>query len=482
MQWLLVIAALLAAPPEDSQQGPQLAATTGAAGVVMHIRLDDEAITPVAERFIRRSLQEAQQVNAQCLVIELDTPGGLMDSTRGVVKDILGSRVPVIVYVSPSGARAASAGVFITLSSHVAAMAPGTHIGAAHPVQVGGLPIAPPTTPEGPSLGNDQGEDGAASRPSAMEEKIVNDTRAWARALADLRGRNSQWAEQAVAESSSITADEALEQGVIDLIAGDLKELLQKLDGREVTLAGGHVVQLSTASAQLRTIEMWWGESLLAVISNPNIAFLLLMIGFYGVILEFYSPGWGIAGTLGAICLLLGFFGLSVLPVNYAGLALIVVSLALLVAEAFFVSFGALTAGGVVCLVLGGLMLVDSPTGFMRLSLGVVAPLSLATAAITVFLMGSVVRAHRHRVVTGGEGMIGDAAVACEKFAPQDGRYVGMVRAHAELWKAVSTAPVPSEAPLRVIGRERLTLIVASEEENKPHAQAVKTKELAATH
>ena len=475
MQWFFVIAVLIATPPEDSQQGPLAAVPTGAGAVVMHMRLDDEAITPVAERFIRRALQEAHQAGAQCVVIELDTPGGLMDSTRSVVKDILGSRVPVIVYVSPSGARAASAGVFITLASHVAAMAPGTHIGAAHPVQVGGLPIAPPTTPERPSPENSQGEDGVASRPSAMEEKIVNDTQAWARALADLRGRNAQWAEQAVAESSSITADEALEQGVIDLIASDLKELLQKLDGQEVTLAGGHLVQLRTESAQLRTIEMWWGESLLSVISNPNVAFLLLMIGFYGVILEFYSPGWGVAGTLGAICLLLGFFGLSVLPVNYAGLALITVGLALLVAEAFFVSFGALTAGGIVCLVLGGLMLVDSPTGFMRLSLGVVAPLSLATAAITVFLMGSVVRAHRHRVVTGGEGMIGDAAIACEDFTPQDGQYIGKVRSHGELWKAVSAAAVPSDAPLRVTGRERLTLIVASEEEGKLYAQAVKT-------
>ncbi len=420
----------------------------GANGVVIHIRLDNVPITPVSARFIARGIREAEEAGARCLIIELDTPGGLVESTQGIVKNIIASRVPVVVYVSPSGARAASAGVFITLSAHVAAMAPATHIGAAHPVNIGGAP-----TPA--SADTTSGEQ--TQRPSVMEEKMVNDAVAWSKSLAELRGRNVEWAALAVSESRSITNTEAVEQNVVDFTAENLEDLLAQIDGREVELETGPVT-LRTAGAELRPLRMWWGDQVLAVISNPNVAFMLLMFGFYGILFEFYTPGWGVGGTVGAICLVLGFFGMAVLPINYAGLALMALALGLFVAEAFVPAFGALTIGGVVCLVLGGLMLVDSPIEVMQVSATVVIPVALATAAITVFLVGSVVKAMRGRVQTGSEAMMGTEAVAQEAFAAQDDRYQGMVLTHGELWKAVSTTPVATGDILEIDNREGLTL------------------------
>ena len=435
--------------------------------VVALVRLEDEPITPVTARFLQRAHAEADALGAQCLIIELDTPGGLVDATRTVVKDLLASERPVVVYVAPESARAASAGVFITMSAHVAAMAPGTHIGAAHPVQIGGLPIGPapsPTTPtptpDGPDSGDQQSKD-TPPQParSATEEKIVQDTVAWARALAELRGRNVEWAKLAVAESRSITSSEALELGVIDLIAADLDDLLAQIDGREVACAGG-TVRLDTAHANVREIEMWWGEQLLAVISNPNVAVLLMVFGFYGILFEFYSPGWGVAGTLGVICLLLAFFGMAVLPINHVGLALILAALALFVAEAFVVSFGALTVGGIVCLILGGLMLVDSPPGFLRVSLAVLVPIAVSTALITLFLVGNIVKTHRLPVYTGDQGLEDAEAEALDDFAPVDGHYRGTVRIHGELWTALGPEPVSAGQRVTVQRREGLSLLV----------------------
>ena len=417
-------------------------------GVVIAMRLDNVPITPVSARFIERGIREAEEARARCLIIELDTPGGLVESTQGIVKNIIASRVPVAVYVSPSGARAASAGVFITLSAHVAAMAPGTHIGAAHPVTIGGAPApAPADTTSG----------GQESSPSVMEQKMVNDAVAWSKSLAELRGRNVEWAALAVSESRSITNTEAVEQNVVDFTAEHLEDLLAQMDGREVELETGPVT-LRTTGAELRPLRMWWGDQILAVISNPNVAFMLLMFGFYGILFEFYSPGWGVGGTVGAICLVLGFFGMAVLPINYAGLALIALALGLFVAEAFVPTFGALTLGGVVCLVLGGLMLVDSPIEVMRVSATVVIPVALATAAISVFLVGSVVKAMRGKVQTGSAAMMGTEAVAQQAFAPEDGHYQGLVLTHGELWKAVSTSPVAAGDILEIDKREGLTL------------------------
>lgn len=418
--------------------------------VVFEFSIDDEAITPVTARLVRRAIEQAEQDDATCLVIVLDTPGGLVDSTRDVVKSILRSEVPIVVYVSPAGARAASAGVFITLAAHVAAMAPGTNIGAAHPVQIGGLP--------GPSRSKPK-EDEPAAEKSPLEGKIVNDTVAWARSLAELRGRNAEWAAQAVEESLSVSASEAVRERAVDLIADDLDELLAKIDGREVVLPSGPT-RLRTDGAEIRTVETWWGDRLLSVLANPNLAFLLLLFGFYGILFELYTPGWGVAGVVGIVCLVLGFFALAVLPINYVGLALIALALAMFVAEAFVTSYGFLTIGGVACLVLGGLMLVESPAGFQRISLWIVIPVALATAAISFFLLGSIVKVHRGRSRTGDEELLSSSAVAIAAFIPEEDHFLGTVRAHGELWRAMSPALIESGQRVRIEGREGLTLTV----------------------
>lgn len=420
------------------------------------LALHDEAITPVTAGWVERAIDRAEDEGAACLVVVLDTPGGLVDSTRTVVKAMLRARVPVVVFVPPGG-RAASAGVFVTLAAHVAAMAPGSNIGAAHPVRVGGLPIAPPEPAEGGPPGPEEPD---RARPLAVvEEKAVNDTTAWARSLAELRGRNADWAASAVRESRSVTAEEAQREGVVDLLARDVAELLAIVDGREVELMQGPVV-LRTAGALVAEIEAWWGQRLLAVLCRPNVAFLLVVFGFYGVLFELYSPGWGVAGTLGAVALVLGLFGLSFLPLNYVAVLLIAVALGMFVAEVFVTSYGVLALGGLACLVLGGTMLVDSPEGFLRISLRVVLPVAAATAAITVMLVGGIVRAHRSRVLTGAEGLLGEGAVAREEFEQDGARYAGTVWTRGEYWKAASTGPVKPGERLRVRDREGMTLIV----------------------
>ena len=277
-------------------------------------------------------------------------------------------------------------------------------------------------------------------------------------------GRNAGWAEQAVNESIVATDTEALEANVVDLVAEDLRDLLKKIDGREIAVVDD-VVTLQTADAKVRRFEMWWGDQLLATIADPNVAFLLMIFGFYGILFEFYSPGWGVAGTLGIVCLVLAFFGLSVLPINYTGLLLIAAALAMFVAEVFVTSYGALAAGGIVCLAIGGLMLVDSPAGFTRVSVSVVAPVTAATAVITVFLAGSIVRTHRLKVQTGSEALLGTVAVSAGDFLQQDGHFQGTVRVHGELWTAVSSQPVKAEQAVRISGREGLKLSVETEQQ-----------------
>ncbi len=431
-------------------------AVAGEEARVFRVVLKDQAITPVTAKYVGRALDEATAADAACLVIQLDTPGGLMRSAQRIVKRILRSEVPVVVYVAPEGSRAASAGLFVTLAAHVAAMAPQTHIGAATPVRMGGSPL--PGSDDAPSEGDGSGDQKKAPS-SAMKRKVVNDTKAWARALAEGRGRNAKVAELAVEEAKSITGEEAAKKNLVDLRSPDLRSLLETIDGREVELAS-KTTTLRTADAEIRTIRMWWGERVLRVLSNPNVAFLLMMFGFYGILFELYSPGWGVAGTLGAICLLLGLFGMAVLPVNYAGLGLIALALGLFVAEVFVTSFGALSLGGVVCLILGALMLVDTPTGFMDISMVVVLPVALATSTITFLLVAGIVRAYRGEVRTGAEAMVGGRATAGEPFAWEGDGYRGMVRVRGEWWRAVSPAPVRQGDALRVDRHEGLTLHV----------------------
>lgn len=438
-------------------------AQTSERPVVVKVQLRNEPITPVTARFIIRAIRHAEEQRATALVIMLDTPGGLVDSTREVVGAILQSRVPVVIYVAPAGARAASAGVFITLAGHVAAMAPGTTIGAAHPVQIGGQPGSPPQQPERQTEEKKDGETQPRT-PTPMEDKIVNDTVAWARAIAELRGRNADWAARAVRESISAPASEALKENAVDLIAEDINDLLGKIEGREISLIDSRL-NLRVVGADVRAYEMWWGERVLALLANPTIAFLLLIFGFYGILFELYTPGWGVGGTVGVICLVLGFFALSVLPINYVGLALIAIALTMFVAEAFVPSYGFLTLGGVICLILGGFMLVDSPAGFMRISLWTLVPVALATAAITVFLVGSIVKSHRAPVRTGSEAMVHAEATADEDFVGDGSRYRGRVETHGELWGAVSDMPVRAGDALQVVRRDGLTLHVQPAEQ-----------------
>jgi membrane-bound serine protease (ClpP class) len=342
-------------------------------------------------------------------------------------------------------------------------MAPGTTIGAAHPVQIGGLPIQPHDDSSAPEAVDRSLDKETPARRTAMEDKIVNDTVAWARTLAEQRDRNSDWAARAVSESLSVAASTAVQEGVVDLEAADLDELVRRLNGRSVALPGGPHV-LRTSGAEVKEVAMWWGERVLAILSRPNITFLLLIFGFYGVLFELYSPGWGVSGTLGVICLLLALFGLSVLPVSYLGLALIVLALGLFTAEVFVTSFGALTLAGLVCLALGGVMLVDSPIGFLRVSFGVVGPLAAATGVITVFLVSTIVSAHRRRATTGDEALLGTTAQARGTFVRRGNQFVGTVFTHGERWTAVSEKPVRAEQTCVVQGRQDLTLVVEPSE------------------
>lgn len=442
----LLLAAVLAMTG-SGEPSLQVEATAGG-GAVFTARVE-APITPVSADFIERAIREAGDAGAVCLVIELDTPGGLMESTRQIVKNILASRVPIVVYVSPRGARAASAGVFITLASHVAAMAPATHIGAAHPVQIGGPGQGPQET-EGES--DENGGD-------VMEEKIVNDARAWAQSLADLRGRNAEWAAAAVTKSESIPSTEALRLNVIEYLADDLSDLLEKIDGLEIQTQAG-TVTLQTAGASVEEVEMWWGEKVLSLLSDPNLAFLLLMLGFYGILFEFYTPGWGVAGTTGAICLVLAFFGLAVLPINYAGLVLIVISVGLFVAEAFFPSFGMLTVGGAICLILGGIMLVDSPIPVMRVSTAVVVPVAIGSGLVAFFLAGRAFQSFGLPVQTGAEAMAGMRGRASGDFVEWDGQYEGTVLVHGELWRAESSQAIVDGQAVTVEECVGLTLTV----------------------
>ncbi len=453
----LVVLVIFGNPVETAENSP------GETPFVLQVRLENEAITPITARFIARAISQAEEQQAKCLIIVLDTPGGLVVSTREVVKGILHSKVPVVVYVAPPGARAASAGVFITMSSHIAVMAPGTNIGAAHPVQIGGLPGSPPRQPterQPKQESGDKKDDQNQPRVTTpMEDKVLNDTVAWARTLAELRGRNADWAAQAVKESISVTASEALKERAIDFVADDINDLLKKVEGHEVTLLQGKV-KLEVADAELRTLEMWWGERVLAAIANPTLAFLMLILGFYGILFEFYSPGWGVSGTVGVICLALGFFSLAVLPISYVGLALILIALAMYVAEPFVVSYGFLTIGGSICLIIGGLMLVESPAGFMSVPLWAIIPVSLATAVISFFLVGAIIKTHRAPVQTGGELMAGTKAIAEEDFQRDGDCYHGQVRTHGELWNAVSKTPIKADEELVIEKLEGLTLDV----------------------
>jgi membrane-bound serine protease (ClpP class) len=378
------------------------------AGEVLVITVDG-VINPVASEYIEKSIDRASRKHAEALVIELDTPGGLDTSMRKIVKAIIGSAVPVVVYVSPSGARDASAGVFITMAAHVAAMAPGTNIGAAHPVSVG------------------------EKLDKTMAEKATNDAAAYIRSLAERNGRNAEWAEEAVRKSVSITDSEALKQHVIDIVSPDLNSLLKAIDGRTVNTALGERV-LRTADAVIVSQEMGWRYRILNFISDPSVAYMLMLLGFYGLFFEFTNPGSIFPGVAGAIFLILAFYSFQTLPVNYAGLLLIILGLVLFILEIKIVSHGVLTVGGIISMVLGSLMLFESPAPFFRLSLYLVLPTVLVTALFFTITFSLAYRAFRTKPITGREGLIGMEGTAKTDIT----REGGMVLVQGELWSAYS--------------------------------------------
>ena len=392
-------------------------------------------INPVASEYVDKGLEKARAMNAQALVLQLDTPGGLDKSMRLIVKSILASPIPVVVYVAPAGSRAASAGVFITMAAHVAAMAPGTNIGAAHPVALGG-----------------------GKMDKTMIEKVENDAAAYIRSLAERWGRNADWAEEAVRKSVSIQASEAVEKGVVDLLAPSLEELLAKIDGR-VLQAAGQTVTLATAGAPIETVSMTLKQRILSFLSHPNVAYLLMLLGLYGIFFELSSPGAVFPGIIGGIAIILAAYALQLLPVNWAGLALMALALVLFLLEIKVPSHGALTIGGVVALTLGSLMLFDSPDPLLRVSLKVIIPAVVVTSGFFFFLVGKVAQAHRARVTTGREGLVGAEGIV-RKWA--DGQ--GTILLRGELWKAESQSALVSGQEVTVTETDGLTLTVTPPE------------------
>jgi membrane-bound serine protease (ClpP class) len=417
------------------------------------------AIGPATSDYFVRKLREAQESGTELVVVTIDTPGGLDTAMRDMIQAILASEVPVIAYVAPSGARAASAGTYLVYASHVAAMAPATNLGAATPVQIGGpgpagRPAGDPPKPQ-PSDGKDDSEDAGKSAPgSAMERKALNDSIAYIRGLAELRGRNVEWAESAVRDGASLPADEALAAGVVDLVANDIPELLRLIDGRKVKL-GAQEVELRTEGLILHEIEPDWRTNLLSLITNPNVAYLLMLIGIYGLLLEGYNPGAIVPGVVGAICLLLALFAFQVLSVNYAGLALIALGVLLIVAESFAPSFGALGLGGIVAFVIGSVMLLDNDVPGFSIAWPLIAAMAFIGALVLLAIVSFAVRSRRRPVVSGAEGMLHAVAEATEDFDTH-----GLVRVQGELWNAVSREPVRAGQKLRIRKVDGLTVEV----------------------
>ena len=439
-------------------------------------------IGPAVSDYVRRGLAKAAEQGVQAVILQMDTPGGLDTSMREIIQDILSSPVPVIGYVAPGGARAASAGTYILYACHVAAMAPATNLGAATPVQIGGgSPFSPPREdekekPKKRNMGEgdtERDEEADAEEPADTEtedesvsakdhpglpEKAMNDAIAYIRGLAQKRGRNAEWAEKAVREAASLSAIDALAEGVIDLIAEDPEDLLAKVDGREVEI-DGEVRTLKTAALEIVEFAADWRTKLLGVITNPTIAFLLMTLGVQALILEFYT-GSIVAGVFGGICILLGLYGLHVLPVDYAGLALILLGLALMVAEAFMPSFGVLGIGGLVAFVAGSIMLLDTDVPGYGIPWYLVGSIAAVAAGLMLLTMTMLVRSRRQAVVSGVEQML-DSTGSVIDWADERGR----VRVQGEVWQARATQPIGPGARVRVKAIEGLILVVEPESE-----------------
>ncbi|OGC78771.1 MAG: serine protease [candidate division Zixibacteria bacterium RBG_16_40_9] len=390
----------------------------------------DGVIGPVSSRIIVDAIRASVKDGAEALIIELNTPGGLDESMRIIIKEVLNSDIPIIVYVSPSGSRAASAGVFITLAANIAAMAPGTNIGAAHPVSLGG------------------------QIDSTMVEKITKDAVAYIKSIAAKRGRNIQWAEQAVRKSESIPEYEALKLKVIDLVVPNVRELLNQCNGRKVSLPVEEKI-LDTKGIEVRTIAISWRDKILEIITNPTIAYILLNLGMLGIFFELSNPGSILPGVVGGICLILAFFAFQSLPINLAGLLLILLALLLFILEVKVPSHGALTIGGVISMLLGSFLLIKSPSPYMRISVLVILVTVLSVALFFIFAVGMGLKAQRRKPTTGEKGMLGQIGLARSKIDTE-----GYVFVQGEIWNAKSDSPIEAGQKVKVVGVEDLTLKV----------------------
>lgn len=434
------------------------------------------AIGPATMDYVTRGIRRAESEGAGLVIIEMDTPGGLMDSMRDIIKVILASDVPVATYVSPQGARAASAGTYILYGSHIAAMAPATNLGSATPVQMGGLPGSPepesdpasgePQTEEGSdsesgssSDGEQQAsdDDGKRRGGTAMERKVLEDAVSYIRGLAERHGRNADWAEEAVREAVNLGADEALEKNVIDVVAPNIQDLLQQMDGRTVRMASGDMT-LNTASLEIARSQPDWRTRLLSVITDPNVAYFLMIIGFYGIIFELANPGAVVPGVIGAISLILALFAFQVLSVNYAGLALIILGLAFIVGEAFVPSFGILGVGGIVAFVTGSIILMDG--SHRDISLPTIGGTAVVAAGFILWTVTRFIGLRRRHPVSGAEQITHEEAVALDEFSGEHGHYRGHVRLSGERWNAISEAPVKEGDRVQVTAIEGLTVTV----------------------
>lgn len=428
------------------------------------------AIGPASADYLIRGLARAEEEGAQLVVVRIDTPGGLDTSMRAIIKAILASPLPVASYVAPSGARAASAGTYILYASHIAAMAPGTNLGAATPVQIGGMPGTPPQQPGRPPPADKDDKGDKEPAPSgepadALSRKQINDAAAYIRGLAQLRGRNAEWAEQAVREAVSLSAREALELKVIDHQAVDLADLLRQVDGKRYAVAEG-MASLQTVGAELIHHEPDWRTRLLAVITNPSVALILMMLGVYGLFFEFSSPGFGLGGVLGAICLILALYALQLLPVSYAGVGLILLGIAFMTAEAFLPSFGVLGIGGVVAFVIGALILIDTEVPGFGIPLALIVTLAVVSAGLIAFIVGMALKARRRAVQSGDAGLVG-ALVAVSVVAADD-PLAGWVQLQGERWQVRSPQPLHPGQAVRVVARRGLLLEVAAAEQPTP--------------
>lgn len=423
------------------------------------------AVSPATADYAVRGIRQAADKGSPLVILRIDTPGGLDTSMRRIIKEILASPVPVAVFVAPGGARAASAGTFILYASHVAAMAPATNLGAATPVPIGVAPGGPPAQPSGSEkegAGKDakkKAQEDAAPKDS-MSKKAVHDASAYIRSLAQLRGRNAEWGEKAVREAVSLSSEEAKKIKVIDLIARDVPDLLRQLHGRKVTVQGVERT-FDTAKAETLALEPDWRSRLLAVIADPSIALILMMIGIYGLLFEFSNPGFVLPGVVGAICLLLALYAFQLLPINYTGLALILLGIAFIVGEAFLPSFGALGIGGVVALAFGAVILIDpeAAAGY-TLPLPFVAALSVVSGTIVFLIVTMALKAQRRPVVSGREEMTGALGEVLEDFDSE-----GWAHVHGERWRVAAARPMRRGQKVKVIGVDGLTLRVEADNE-----------------